>query len=102
MPETIKRPPRFANPRPSVRYSYESWAISFEGNCAIVTEISRTIVHSLQAWLNAFTSRTPRPSGFRNAPKLREARLQAVSSRNMYSEQGLDARIWPLAGQVCQ
>src|SRR6266849_3342189 len=31
-----------------------------------------------------------------------EARLQAVSSRNMYSEQGLDARIGPAAGQVCQ
>src|SRR4029078_13074561 len=31
-----------------------------------------------------------------------EARLQAVSSRNMYSEHGLDARISPEAGQVCQ
>src|SRR5262249_40143975 len=33
---------------------------------------------------------------------LSEARLQAVSSRNMYSEHGLDARIGPPAGQVCQ
>jgi hypothetical protein len=31
-----------------------------------------------------------------------EARLQAVSSRNMYSEHGLEARIGPAAGQVCQ
>jgi hypothetical protein len=31
-----------------------------------------------------------------------EARLQAVSSRNMYSEHGLEARIGPDAGQVCQ
>ncbi len=31
-----------------------------------------------------------------------EARLQAVSSRNMYSEHGLDARIGPDTGQVCQ
>src|SRR5258705_13997322 len=31
-----------------------------------------------------------------------EARLHAVSSRNMYSEQGLLARIGPDAGQVCQ
>src|SRR4026207_2019872 len=31
-----------------------------------------------------------------------EARLHAVSSRNMYSEHGLDARIGPAAGQVCQ
>jgi hypothetical protein len=30
-----------------------------------------------------------------------EARLQAVSSRNMYSEQGLEERISPPAGQVC-
>src|SRR5882762_6676353 len=31
-----------------------------------------------------------------------EARLQAVSSRNMYSEHGLEARISPDALQVCQ
>src|ERR1700692_1009800 len=34
--------------------------------------------------------------------RLAEARLQAVSSRNMYSEHGLDARISPDALQVCQ
>src|SRR6266542_5103525 len=38
----------------------------------------------------------------RNAKRFIDARLQAVSSRNMYSEQGLDARIGPDAGQVCQ
>jgi ATP-dependent helicase HrpB len=38
----------------------------------------------------------------RNVSRLREARLQAVSSRNMYSEHGLEARIAPEAGQVCQ
>src|SRR5215471_9558658 len=37
-----------------------------------------------------------------NASRLSEARLHAVSSRNMYSEHGLEARIWPDAGQVCQ
>ncbi len=31
-----------------------------------------------------------------------DARLQAVSSRNIYSEHGLEARIGPPAGQVCQ
>ena len=31
-----------------------------------------------------------------------DARLQAVSSRNMYSEQGFDARIGPDFGHVCQ
>ena len=30
-----------------------------------------------------------------------EAKLQAVSSRNIYSEQGLDARIRPDSGHVC-
>src|SRR3982751_4539822 len=34
--------------------------------------------------------------------RLAEARLQAVSSRNMYSEHGLEARISPDALQVCQ
>ena len=31
-----------------------------------------------------------------------EARLHAVSSRNMYSEHGFDATMAPPAGQVCQ
>jgi hypothetical protein len=35
------------------------------------------------------------------AVRLRLARLQAVSSRNMYSEHGLLALIRPPAGQVC-
>src|ERR1700730_16442916 len=39
---------------------------------------------------------------FWNASRFIEARLQAVSSRNMYSEHGFDARIGPDAGQVCQ
>src|SRR5690606_4767100 len=33
--------------------------------------------------------------------RLIDARLQAVSSRNMYSEHGLDARMGPPAGEVC-
>src|SRR5579871_3014921 len=42
-----------------------------------------------------------RPSAPRKVIRLSEARLQAVSSRNMYSEQGFEALIRPLAGQVC-
>src|ERR1051326_6654893 len=38
----------------------------------------------------------------RNVSRFSEARLHAVSSRNMYSEHGLLARIGPEAGQVCQ
>src|ERR1700716_1004158 len=34
--------------------------------------------------------------------RLADARLQAVSSRNMYSEHGFEARISPDALQVCQ
>src|SRR5882672_8909073 len=37
-----------------------------------------------------------------NASRFIEARLHAVSSRNMYSEHGFDPRIGPDAGQVCQ
>src|SRR5579872_3759700 len=33
--------------------------------------------------------------------RLSDARLQAVSSRNMYSEHGFDALMRPLSGQVC-
>jgi hypothetical protein len=35
------------------------------------------------------------------AMRFNEARLQAVSSRNMYSEQGLEPLMRPEAGQVC-
>src|SRR4051812_24548311 len=38
----------------------------------------------------------------RNFMRLSEARLHAVSSRNMYSEHGLDALIRPVVLQVCQ
>src|SRR5438270_347177 len=38
----------------------------------------------------------------RNASRFIEARLQAVSSRNQYSEHGIDALLGPEAGQVCQ
>src|SRR5580658_408087 len=51
------------------------------------------------AWKRA-TSNVP--SGSRNFIRLMLARLQAVSSRNMYSEQGLLALIRPEFGQVCQ
>ena len=38
---------------------------------------------------------------FKYLRRLIEAKLQAVSSRNIYSEHGLEARIFPSAGQVC-
>src|ERR1700730_15777919 len=52
------------------------------------------------ACLNAFTSNWP--FGSRNFIKLSDARLQAVSSKNMYSEQGLDALMRAVFLEVCQ
>src|SRR3989344_5671995 len=37
----------------------------------------------------------------KNFIKFMEAKLQAVLSKNIYSEQGLDAFILPFSGQVC-
>src|SRR3974390_949978 len=58
------------------------------------------MVHNRAAWGNPSTPSLP--SAMRKASRLSEARLQAVSSRNMYSEHGFDATIGPAAGQVCQ
>src|SRR5438552_19007472 len=41
------------------------------------------------------------PSACLKPSRLSEARLQAVSSRNMYSEHGLEALMRPEPGQVC-
>src|SRR3981081_1138347 len=42
------------------------------------------------------------PPGVRNLSRLKDAKLQAESSRNMYSEQGLDALMRPVFLLVCQ
>src|ERR1700685_3746903 len=42
------------------------------------------------------------PPGVRNFSRLKEARLQAESSRNMYSEQGLEALMRAVFLEVCQ
>src|SRR5580692_1360625 len=42
------------------------------------------------------------PSSRRNLVRFTLDRLQAVSSRNMYSEHGFDALMRPEFGQVCQ
>src|SRR5450631_2250244 len=52
------------------------------------------------ACLNAFTSNWP--LGSRNFMRLSDARLQAVSSRNMYSEHGLEALMRAVLLEVCQ
>src|SRR6185437_894900 len=58
------------------------------------------MVHRRTACSNASTSKVL--SARRNCIRFSEARLHAVSSRNMYSEHGLEARMSPPAGQVCQ
>src|SRR5579863_6933636 len=52
------------------------------------------------AWRNASTSKDP--FEFRYFIRLSDARLQAVSSRNIYSEQGLEALMRAVFLQVCQ
>src|SRR5262249_26696930 len=47
-------------------------------------------------------STSNRPSSWRNFIRLMLARLQAVSSRNMYSEHGFEALIRPELGHVFQ
>ena len=42
------------------------------------------------------------PSSLTNFIRLSDARLQAESSRNMYSEHGLEALMRAVFGQVCQ
>src|ERR1700679_4208300 len=42
------------------------------------------------------------PPGVRNLSRLNDARLQAESSRNMYSEQGLEALMRAVFLDVCQ
>src|ERR1700683_4594670 len=51
-------------------------------------------------WLNESESNWP--LGPRYFIRLSEARLQAVSSRNMYSEHAFDAKMRSVALQVCQ
>ena len=63
------------------------------------TEISSVTVHSRTACSNPATSKLP--SFLAKVIRFRDARLQAVSSRNMYSEHGLEALMRPELGQVC-
>src|SRR6476619_2852370 len=59
------------------------------------------MVHRRQQCSNETVSKVL-SSGRRKFMRFSDARLQAVSSRNMYSEHGFEARIGPDFGQVCQ
>src|SRR5699024_9390636 len=100
-PCTISAAPMLANPSPSVRYLYERSAISLDGNCAISTDISSTVVQIREALRSESTSNSLHSSVLKYFIRLSEARLQAVLSRNIYSEHGLLPFIGPSSGQVC-
>ena len=63
--------------------------------------ISWAVMRVRTAAANAGASNAP-VSSPTNFIRLSDARLHAESSRNMYSEQGFDARIRSVFGQVCQ
>ena len=62
--------------------------------------ISCAVISVRHAALNAATSNSP--SSLTNFIRLIDARLQAESSRNMYSEHGLLALMRAVVEQVCQ
>ncbi len=70
------------------------------GYFAFETRISCARIVRSTALRNASASKPP--SMVRKCIRLSDARLQAESSRNMYSEQGLEPLIRSEAGQVCQ
>ena len=61
--------------------------------------ISCAVIITSTAWRKASTSSLP--SGARNFIRFSEARLQAESSRNMYSLQGFEALMGAVAFEVC-
>src|SRR6476659_122986 len=62
--------------------------------------MSIAVMTSSTAFTKFFVSNVP--SSLRNFSRFRDARLQELLSRLMYSEHGLDALIRPVSGLVCQ
>src|SRR3954464_3215825 len=98
-PRAISRAPRFAYPSPSWRYAFAFFSISGVGYDELPTRISCARKTTSHACSNASTSSSP--SSRRNLSRFSEARLQAESSIDMYSEQGFDALMRPVFGSVC-
>src|SRR3954454_23554983 len=63
-------------------------------------EMSIAVMTSSTAFTKFLVSNVP--SSLRNFMRFRDARLQELLSRLMYSEHGLDALIRPVSGLVCQ
>src|SRR3546814_2781040 len=87
-----------------VRYSSERFAISAPGYWAMSIDTSSTAVQQAMACRKPFRSKSiaPPQNSLRKASRFNDARLQAVSSRNIYSEQGFEALMRPSPTQVCQ
>src|SRR4051812_883327 len=102
--------PRLAYPRPSGRNRSEFSAILGVGYLAFPTMISCARMVVSTARRNELTSNSSAPGASTVAPgpavtnlrRLSEARLQAESSRYMYSLQGLEALMRPVPAEVCQ
>src|SRR6266550_604623 len=99
-PRAISSAPRFAYPKPSWRYAFAFASISGVGYDELPTAISCARNMTSTACVNASTSSSP--SSRRNFIRFSEARLQALSSIDMYSLHGLDALILDVFGSVCQ
>src|ERR671922_452339 len=99
-PRAISSAPRFAYPRPSCRYAFAFRSISGVGYDELPTRISCARNMTSTACVNASTSSSP--SSRRNFIRFSEARLQALSSIDMYSEHGFEALIRDVFGSVCQ
>src|ERR1700689_1795375 len=69
------------------------------GYPALSTRISCAVIRMSTAWRKDSTSKVPLGANFK---RFRLARLQAESSRNMYSLQGFEALILAVFLLVCQ
>src|SRR5712691_10339737 len=96
----MSRAPRFAYPKPSWRNAFAFRSISGVGYDELPTAISCARNMTSTACVKASTSSSP--SSRRNFIRFSEARLQALSSMDMYSLHGLDALIRDVFGSVCQ
>ncbi len=85
---------------PSWRYARVVSAIFSVGKSAKVIEMSIAVMISSVSLTKLSTSKVS--SSRRNFSRLMLARLQDELSRWTYSEQGLDAVMRPVSGQVCQ
>src|SRR3546814_16516678 len=76
-----------------VRYSSERFAISAPGYWAMSIDTSSTAVQQAMACRKPFRSKwiAPPQNSLRKASRFNDARLQTVSSRNISSEEGVEA-----------